>query len=96
MDLEAVLKLVDATVSGKRSEALLLDADKAHGSRDYNKGKEYIKEAKRSTCTNCGGATYVGENYLENRKKHCKAFGTKCNNCGKLDHFANGSNKPVP
>ena len=40
MALESVLKLVEAKESGKRSEASLLGADKAHGSSDYKKGKK--------------------------------------------------------
>ena len=80
MALESVLKLVEAKESGKRSEASLLGADKAHGSSDYKKGKKYPKGAKRSTCTNCGEPSHEGGNSLENRKKHCKAFGSKCNN----------------
>ena len=74
--LEAVLKLVEAKESGKRSEASLLGADKTHGSSNYKKGKKYPKGAKRSTCTNYGEATSKGGNSIENRKKHCKAFGS--------------------
>ena len=88
MALEAVLKLIEAKESGKRSEASLLGADQAHGSSTYKSNKKSQKGSKRPTCMNCGEPCHEGGNSLENRKKHCKAFGNQCNNCGKRDHFA--------
>ena len=55
---------------------------------NYRNNKKNPKGSKRSNCTNCGEPSHEGGNSLESRKKHCKAFGTKCNNCGKRDHFA--------
>ena len=72
MALELVLKLVEAKESGKRSEASLLGADKAHGSSDYKKGKKYPKGAKRSTCTNCGEPSHEGGNSLETERSIAK------------------------
>ena len=51
LTLEAVLKLIEAKESGKRSETSLLGADKDHGCSDYKKGKKYPK-GKRSKVLN--------------------------------------------
>ena len=52
--LEAVLKIVEAKESWKRSEKSLLGADHAHGSSNHKNHKKNSKGSKRSICMNCG------------------------------------------
>ena len=73
------------------SETLRLSAPDSDISRirqsSYKSNKSQSSPASPK-CKFCGGARHTQANTAEDRQRLCKAFGKKCTNCQKLNHFA--------
>jgi hypothetical protein len=107
LNLEAVLKLVEAKEFGKRSEASLAGTEGAHAFSNYKTIRAGVPGNSRSTqnvngrCTYCGEPNHDGGNTTRFRRTQCKAFGETCKNCGVPNHFSKvctqrkNSKKPV-
>ena len=85
LSLDAVVKLVEAKESGKRSEASLTVTEGAYASSSYKASK---KRSDGEHCLYCGEPSHEGGNIQKFRRQKCKAFGQTCGNCGRLNHFA--------
>ena len=83
LSLEDTIKLIEAKDSGKRSEASLIGSENASVS-----SYKTIKKKPDDPCTYRGEPNHGEGNNTTIRRKHCKAFGKTCSNCGRPHHYA--------
>jgi hypothetical protein len=100
MTLEEIFQFIEAKESGKRSASRLLDSH-THGaaaaSSSYKRGKndtvkdrnrcDYKTIDKSELCHYCGKKGHGNRSGAMVRKKECPAYGHKCKNCDKDNHY---------
>lgn len=95
MTLEQVFKFVEAKESGKRSASRLLDtqgveaASSTYRRRKMNNITNDVKKLEHKTelCGYCGKKGHGKHAPHKTRKKECPAYGHRCSNCDRDNHF---------
>ena len=98
MSLENVIKYIEVKEAGKRSTSLLQQYSETAAASTYsrNKKRQAIKcipetsnKRQEAKCIFCGKCGHGLSAKLEQRRKHCPAYGNECKICNKLNHCEN-------
>ena len=107
MSLENVIKYIEVKDAGKRSASLLQQHSETAAASTYSRNKkrqaitcvpELSNKRQEAKCIFCGKCGHGLSPKLEQRRKHCPAYGNECKICNKLNHFENvcrSSDKPL-
>ena len=91
MDLEDLLKLLEAKEAGRRTQASILSRGTCAAS-SYKQNERKANAVKNENCNYCG-RTGHGKNdargitTVQNRRQNCSAFDFQCKNCSRKGHF---------
>ncbi len=107
LTVEETLRFIEAKEAGRRSASRLsmphnIEAVGSTYKRSKNNPAPRTRERLSTphqdddgrACTYCGGRGHDSKAPTSIRRIKCKAFGTKCNNCGRDHHFAKQCRQP--
>ena len=88
MSLEDILRYVEAKESGKRSHPKMShNVQTASSSRSQYQRSKFQVTSPDAKCSFCGTTGHGKNPSFNARKKHCPAYGKKCDHCGIPNHL---------
>ena len=95
MDLEQLLKVLDAKETGRRTQATILGRGASASFSSYKareRKHQFKDQSQTEKCNYCGNTGHgkndgPGRNTVQLRQEKCPAFNEQCNNCSWKGHF---------